>query len=58
MVETTDSGARESIRIAEKFIPDDLARQEALAREILAAIHLCEAQLGEEIINRAKEVYQ
>jgi hypothetical protein len=44
------TGASEAIRIAETFYPDDLIRQRDLAREIIAAINLCESQFADEII--------
>lgn len=44
------TGAREAIRIAERFVPDDLERQRDLAREIVGAIGLCEAEFAAEIV--------
>jgi hypothetical protein len=46
------TGAREAIRIAEETFPADMRRQEALAKEIINAINLCEAEMAEEIIQR------
>jgi hypothetical protein len=48
------TGAREAIRIAEKTFPADMRRQEALAKEIINAINLCESELADEIIQRVR----
>lgn len=48
------AAATEAIRIAETFFPNDLSRQQDLAREIVAAINSCEADLAHEIIQRVK----
>lgn len=52
MTEPLTTAAREAIRIAETYLPDDLRRQADLAKEIVAAINLCEAELGEAIVRR------
>jgi len=50
------TAATEAIRIAEKWLPGAPWRhQKELAQEIVAAIELCEVELGEEIIRRMKE---
>lgn len=46
--------ATEAIRIAKDFFPNDLLRQRDLAREIVKAINLCEADLAQDIIRRMK----
>jgi len=48
------TSAREAIRIAESYFPDDIHRQRRLAKDIVKAIELCEMQLGMDIIRRAK----
>lgn len=53
--EQLTTGARESIRIAEMVFPDDMRRQKALAKEIIGAINLCEAEFAQEIIGRLKK---
>lgn len=52
MSESMTTGAREAIRIAEKIFPTDMRRQRDLARDIIGAINLCEAEFGEEIVRR------
>lgn len=47
-----NTSAREAIRIAGIYFPDDLPRQKALAMEIVKAIEICEAELGADIIRR------
>lgn len=54
MIEQMTTGAREAIRIAEMVFPADMIRQKGLAKEIIGAINLCEAELAEEIIQRLK----
>lgn len=54
MTEQMTTGAREAIRIAEMVFPFDMRRQKGLAKEIIGAINLCEAELAEEIIQRLK----
>ena len=49
------AAAIEAIRIAETFFPDDIPRQRDLAREIIAAINMCEADLAQEIIRRTRD---
>lgn len=48
------TSAREAIRIAEKFFPADMRRQEDLAKEIAKAIELCEFELGTDILRQAR----
>lgn len=48
------SSAREAIRIAGKFFPADMRRQEDLAKEIVKAIELCEFELGMDILRQAR----
>lgn len=44
------TAATEAIRIAETYLPGEpWERQKALAQEIVAAITLCEHELGQEI---------
>lgn len=44
------TGATEAIRIAETYLPNaPWERQKALAKEIVAAISLCEMELSQEI---------
>jgi hypothetical protein len=52
MAEQMTTGAREAIRIAESIFPRDLTRQRDLARQIIGAINLCEAEFAQEIIRR------
>ena len=52
MSDNLATGAREAIRIAEKYEPADLTRQRDMARDIIGAINLCEAELAAEIIVR------
>jgi hypothetical protein len=52
MSEQMTTGAREAIRIAESIFPRDLTRQRDLARQIIGAINLCEAEFAQEIIRR------
>ena len=52
--EPMSTAAREAIRIAEEFEPNNMNRQKSLAREIVAAITLCEAELGAEIISKCR----
>ncbi len=52
----SSTAAKEAIRIAETYLPDaGWRRQKELASEIIAAISLCENELGDEIIMRMKE---
>lgn len=44
-----NTAAREAIRIAEAYLPNDLTRQEQLAKEIVTASTLCESEFGQEI---------
>ncbi len=53
-----DIEAREAIRIAQAFIPDDLERQRALATEIVGAINLCQADLAHDIMRKARATQQ
>lgn len=55
MVEHISVAATEAIRIAAAFFPSDMVRQEALAKEIITAINLCEIDLGQEIMRRVRE---
>lgn len=55
MSEHMTAASTEAIRIAETFFPDDISRQRDLAREIVAAIYMCEADLAQEIIRRTKD---
>lgn len=49
----------ESILIAEKFLPKGAwQRQKELAKEIVKAIELCEAELGEEIAQRIRTEFK
>ena len=53
MVDVMTTAATEAIRIAEKWLPKaSLKRQKELAMEIVEAINLCEAELGEDIARR------
>jgi hypothetical protein len=52
--EQMTTGAREAIRIAESIFPTDLTRQRDLAREIIGAINLCEAEFAQEIMRRMR----
>lgn len=54
MTEQMTTGAREAIRIAESIFPRDLTRQRDLAREIIGAINLCEAEFAREIMRRVR----
>lgn len=49
------TAATEAIRIAEKWLPGAPWRhQKELAQEIVAAINLCEAELGDELVVKLK----
>ncbi len=51
------TGAQEAIRIAEAYLPNaSINRKMALAKEIVAAIELCERELGQEIIRRVEKI--
>jgi hypothetical protein len=51
------TAATEAIRIAEKWLPKaPWQKKKELALEIVAAIELCEAELGDDIIQRMKEM--
>lgn len=51
------TAATEAIRIAETYLPRaGWKRQKELAMEIVAAIELCEAELGDDITKRLKEM--
>lgn len=53
MAEMT-TGAKLAIHIAEKTFPADLIRQRDLARDIIDAINLSEAEFAREIIQKIK----
>ena len=51
MSEEVSTAAREAIRIAEKYLPDEpLEKRKALAKAIVEAITLCETEFGNVII--------
>jgi hypothetical protein len=59
MNETMTTAATEAIRIAETYLPKaGWKRQKALAQEIVKAIELCEAELGDEIAKKLKAMVQ
>jgi hypothetical protein len=52
------TAATEAIRIAEKWLPNSTwKKQKELALEIVAAIELCEAELGDDISRRLREEF-
>lgn len=55
MAELMGTAAQEAIRIAETFLPRaSVQRKMALAKEIVAAIELCEGELAQDIIRGVK----
>lgn len=59
MGEHMTTAATEAIRIAETYLPRaGWKRQKELAKEIVNAINLCEAELAEDITNRLKQMAQ
>lgn len=55
MNEETGTAAREAIRIADKFLVGASAKdRKALAHEIVAAIYLCEKEIGDLIVAALK----
>lgn len=55
--ELMSTAAQEAIRIADKYLPNAHPQQRMfLAKEIIAAISLCERELGDEIIRRSRAI--
>jgi hypothetical protein len=55
--ETMTTAAKEAIRIADAYLPHSSSgRRMSLAKDIVAAINLCEMELGDDIIKRALEI--
>lgn len=55
--ELMGTAAQEAIRIADKYLPNAHPQQRMfLAKEIIAAINLCELELGDAIMRAMKSV--